>query len=296
LHTAVGNLAYDLSEQDVIDYFSSVGPVKAVRIVLDKETGKPRGFGFVEYHDIPTAESCVRNLGGTELNGRTMRIVFAQNDGGTAGGARGGRGGGFSSDRGSLFSNKSVGSNAVIHASKGAGETMGLAFDPTMASSRMVSILSRKNKNDMYTYLEQVQQYCEESPEHAREFLGQNPMLCQAILVMEILLGLVANPLDDPAAGGGGSGAMGSGSMGAMGGGMPVPPPPGGGPPPPPPRPMVSMRQAGSAPPRGMPPANINEQQQALLAQVMNLTPEQIELLPAQQRAQVLALQQQMKG
>jgi hypothetical protein len=45
-----------------------------------------------------------------------------------------------------------------------------------------------------------------------------------------------------------------------------------------------------------MPPANINEQQQALLAQVMNLTPEQIELLPAQQRAQVLALQQQMKG
>ena len=69
MHTAVGNLAYDLSEQDVIDYFSSVGPVKAVRIVLDKETGKPRGFGFVEYHDIPTAESCVRNLGGTELNG-----------------------------------------------------------------------------------------------------------------------------------------------------------------------------------------------------------------------------------
>ena len=41
MRTVVGNLAYDLSEQDVIDYFSSVGPVKAVRIVLDKETGKP---------------------------------------------------------------------------------------------------------------------------------------------------------------------------------------------------------------------------------------------------------------
>lgn len=291
MRTVVGNLAYDLSEQDVIDYFSSVGPVKAVRIVLDKETGKPRGFGFVEYHDIPTAESCVRNLGGTELNGRTMRIVFAQNDGGSAGGARGGRGGGFASDRGSLFSNKSVGSNSVIHAARGVGETMGLAFEPTMASSRMVSILSRKNKNDMYTYLEQVQQYCEESPEHAREFLGQNPMLCQAILVMEILLGLVGNPLDDPSAGGGGVG-----SVGAVGGAIPGPVSAGVAPPPPPPRPMVSMRQTGSGPPRGVPPANINEQQQALLAQVMNLTPEQIDLLPAQQRAQVLALQQQMKG
>lgn len=278
----MGNLAYDLSEQDVIDYFSSVGPVKAVRIVLDKETGKPRGFGFVEYHDIPTAESCVRNLGGTELNGRTMRIVFAQNDGGASGGPRGGRGAGFSSERSSLFSNKAVGSNAVIHAAKGVGETMGLSFEPTMATSRMVSILSRKNKNDMYTYLEQVQQYCTESPEHAREFLGQNPMLCQAILVMEILLGLVGNPLDDPAA----SGNIGSVATGAG--------PPGAGPgvvaaPPPPPRPMVSMRQQ-----RGVPAANINEQQQALLAQVMNLTPEQIELLPAQQKAQVLALQQQM--
>ena len=111
--SAVGNLAYDLSDQDVIDYFGKVGPVKTVRqvfttgiypvfscvmfllrfilahsnpsplpcrcrIVTERETGKPRGFGFIEFFDIPTAESAIRNLSGSELNGRTIRIVFAE--------------------------------------------------------------------------------------------------------------------------------------------------------------------------------------------------------------------------
>lgn len=48
------------------------------RIVTERETGKPRGFGFVEFYDIPTAESCIRNLNGADLNGRTIRIVFAE--------------------------------------------------------------------------------------------------------------------------------------------------------------------------------------------------------------------------
>lgn len=104
----MGNLAYDLSEQDVIDFFSKVGPVKAIRyvrsdvhaytqrhmhiltsahsnpqpkscrIVTERDTGKPRGFGFVEFYDIPTAESCIRNLNGADLNGRQIRIVFAE--------------------------------------------------------------------------------------------------------------------------------------------------------------------------------------------------------------------------
>lgn len=48
------------------------------RIVTERESGKPRGFGFVEFYDAATAESAIRNLSGTELNGRTMRIVFAE--------------------------------------------------------------------------------------------------------------------------------------------------------------------------------------------------------------------------
>ena len=204
-------------------------------------------------------------------------MVFSRDNaaGGGHGGPRGGRGGfDRGADRGSSFGGKMLGSDAVVHAARGAGDTMGMMFDPTVATSRMVSILSRKNKNDMYTYLEQVQQYCLDVPDHAREFLEQNPMLCQAILVMEILLGLVGNPLDEP--------GRPSGASGASGGVAP--------------RPMVSMRQQAPAPapaPAGA-QAPINAQQEALLAQVLNLTAEQIELLPAQQKAQVLALKAQM--
>jgi cleavage stimulation factor subunit 2 len=41
--------------------------------VTDRETGKPRGFGFIEFFDIPTAESAIRNLSGKDFNGRTIR-------------------------------------------------------------------------------------------------------------------------------------------------------------------------------------------------------------------------------
>ena len=98
--SAVGNLSYDLTDQDVIDHFSQVGPVKHVRcvpgparirhcacapiprcercpcsIVTDRDTGKPRGFGFIEFFDIPTAESAIRNLSGKDFKGRTIRCA-----------------------------------------------------------------------------------------------------------------------------------------------------------------------------------------------------------------------------
>ena len=47
----------------------------AARLVTDKETGKPKGFGFCEYRDAETAASAVRNLNGRELHGRTMRVA-----------------------------------------------------------------------------------------------------------------------------------------------------------------------------------------------------------------------------
>lgn len=46
--------------------------------MTERETGKPRGFGFIEFFDIPTAESAIRNLNGAELMGRAIRIVFAE--------------------------------------------------------------------------------------------------------------------------------------------------------------------------------------------------------------------------
>lgn len=281
----VGNLAYDLSEKDVIDYFSQVGPVKSARIVTDKETGKPRGFGFVEFHDIATAESSVRNLNGTELNSRTLKVVFAENNAVD-------RGGGNDSGIRRLFPNRPVGVQAVMHAGKGMGETLGSPFEPDPDGNKVISLLARKNKNEMYEYLAQVQKYSAEHPVQARELLANNPQLCQAIFIIEILLGLVGNPLGDQAPSLEEVGPI-PVPMDPRKAAMPVPAPP------PPmtsaPRPMVSMSHA---PPTGGPavvPGMTSEQQQALLQQVMSLTPQQIDLLPPQQKSQVLALQQSLR-
>ena len=48
------------------------------RIVTDRETGRQKGFGFCEYHDVATAQSAQRNLNGHELNGRHIRVDFAE--------------------------------------------------------------------------------------------------------------------------------------------------------------------------------------------------------------------------
>ncbi|GAA5867196.1 hypothetical protein JCM3774_002367 [Rhodotorula dairenensis] len=76
----VGNLPFDLTEEQLIEAFSSVGPVVSFRLVFDHATGKPKGFGFCEYRDADTAASALRNLQGVEVGGRNLRLDFADTD------------------------------------------------------------------------------------------------------------------------------------------------------------------------------------------------------------------------
>ncbi|CAD6194881.1 unnamed protein product [Caenorhabditis auriculariae] len=73
----VGNLPYDATEQDIGSYFSSIGEVQNVRIVYDRETGRPRGFCFVEYADESGAQRAVEELNGQAFNGRNLRVNYA---------------------------------------------------------------------------------------------------------------------------------------------------------------------------------------------------------------------------
>ncbi|CAK9144564.1 unnamed protein product [Ilex paraguariensis] len=61
---------------DKVDF----GALRAVILVIDRETGKPKGYGFCEYKDEETALSARRNLQGYEINGRQLRVDFAEND------------------------------------------------------------------------------------------------------------------------------------------------------------------------------------------------------------------------
>ncbi|KUF85692.1 Cleavage stimulation factor subunit 2 [Phytophthora nicotianae] len=76
----VGNIPYDVTEDMLKEIFSEAGSVMNFRLVTDRETGKPKGYGFCEYADGATALSAMRNLNGYEINGRNLRVDFA--DGG----------------------------------------------------------------------------------------------------------------------------------------------------------------------------------------------------------------------
>jgi cleavage stimulation factor subunit 2 len=73
----VGSIPYDQTEEQILDIFRSVGPVANFKLVFDKDTGKSKGFGFVEYHDKETAASAVRNLNNFPIGSRNLRVDFS---------------------------------------------------------------------------------------------------------------------------------------------------------------------------------------------------------------------------
>ena len=91
----VGNLPFSASEDEIKEVFGQHGTVHSVALIMDRETGRPRGFGFIEVDDNDLA-TMIQNLDGKEMGGRALRVNEAQDKprGGGGGGGRGGYGGG----------------------------------------------------------------------------------------------------------------------------------------------------------------------------------------------------------
>ncbi len=90
----VGNLSFSTTEDDLRAVCESHGSVSSVAVVTDRETGRSRGFGFVEFDDAAAADAAMRALDGSELGGRNLRVNEAQErrpGGGGGGGGGGGR-------------------------------------------------------------------------------------------------------------------------------------------------------------------------------------------------------------
>lgn len=93
----VGNLAFQITEQDLEQAFARYGQVSRASVVRDRATGQPRGFGFVEMADAAEADKAIAALNGAEWEGRQLTVSEARpREGGGASGGRGGfeRGGG----------------------------------------------------------------------------------------------------------------------------------------------------------------------------------------------------------
>ena len=86
----VGNLAWAVTDEDLQSLFSEHGSVASAVVITDRETGRSRGFGFVEMDD--GGDAAIEALNGQDFKGRPLRVNEAQSKGG--GGGRGGRGGG----------------------------------------------------------------------------------------------------------------------------------------------------------------------------------------------------------
>jgi RNA recognition motif-containing protein len=99
----VGNLSYSTTEADLRDAFVATGhDVAEVKLVLDRDTGRPRGFAFVEMATDAGALNAIENLNGKDLQGRSIAVSEARErtGGGGGGGGRGGFGGGGGGGRG----------------------------------------------------------------------------------------------------------------------------------------------------------------------------------------------------
>ncbi len=96
----VGNLSFSTTEAELRDLFAEVAPVATVSLVMDRDTGRPRGFGFVEMETPEGAQQAIEKLNNREVNQRTITVNEARPK--TEGG-RGGFGGGGGGGRGRRF-------------------------------------------------------------------------------------------------------------------------------------------------------------------------------------------------
>ena len=86
----VGNLSYEVTEEDLHNAFSGFGEVVSAKVITDQYSGRSKGFGFVEMSDRAEAEAAIKSLDSSELKGRKIKVNQANP---RTGGDRGGRGG-----------------------------------------------------------------------------------------------------------------------------------------------------------------------------------------------------------
>ncbi|KAI4880142.1 hypothetical protein NFI96_009038 [Prochilodus magdalenae] len=163
----VGNIPYEATEEQLKDIFSEVGLVVSFRLVYDRETGKPKGYGFCEYQDQETALSAMRNLNGREFSGRALRVDNAASE----------------KNKEEL---KSLGTGAPIIESP-YGDSCPTEEAPESISRAVASLPPEQ----MFELMKQMKLCVQNSPQEARNMLLQNPQLAYALLQAQVVMRIV---------------------------------------------------------------------------------------------------------
>ena len=253
----IGNVAYGVTEEQLKSVFGQCGRIQSLRLVVDRDSGRPRGYGFCEFADRETAASAVRNLNGYEIDGRALRVDFSDSDSGPSRSSQ--------------------------------PEDLQPQQPPPQQQQQMVAtdaitqIIGSLNANQLFDVMSQMKALVVTNPDQARSILMQAPQisyaLFQAMVIMKVITPQVIqhvlqSSLQQPQ--------------------QPLhqyqqhqhgTPHPGSAPP------QVPQQQqpAGSVDLSSFP-----VEQQAALKQILDLTEAQIAALPAMQKQQVLTLRQQL--
>lgn len=186
----IGNIPFEITEEQLIDIFKEVGPVLSFRLMFDRETGRSRGYAFCEYADSETAASAIRNLSGYDIGGRHLKVDKADND--MLPSAAGGTGGGSGSLLGSFGSNTTRDQSTPIPSAR---PIQNLPNVPVTSSINSIhSILSAPpftNPQNLLELLTSLKATIQNSPDQARHLLSGNPALSYALLQSFISLGLI---------------------------------------------------------------------------------------------------------
>ncbi|XP_071453754.1 cleavage stimulation factor subunit 2 isoform X2 [Hetaerina americana] len=162
----VGNIPYEATEEKLKEIFSEVGPVLSFKLVYDRETGKPKGYGFCEYKDQETALSAMRNLNGYEIGGRTLRVDNACTEK-------------------SRMEMQSLLQGPVVE------NPYGDPVAPEKAPEAISKAVASLPPEQMYELMKQMRLCIQNNPTEAHQMLLQNPQLTyallQALVVMKVL-------------------------------------------------------------------------------------------------------------
>ncbi|KAL8225562.1 hypothetical protein R6Q57_018119 [Mikania cordata] len=208
----VGNIPYDATEEQLVQICEEVGPVVSFRLVIDRETGKPKGYGFCEYKDEETALSARRNLHGYDINGRQLRVDFAENDKNLDKSREQGRGGpGLPTN---TAPQKQIGGPAV-HVDPSLNQAVGLQVamaaaivmagtlggvqanntsqngtqsQPILGTDPLTLHLAKITKGQLTEVLTELKVLATQNKEQARQLLIAHPQLPKAVLQAHIML------------------------------------------------------------------------------------------------------------
>ncbi|KAK4280086.1 hypothetical protein QN277_011757 [Acacia crassicarpa] len=209
----VGNIPYDATEEQLIEICQEVGPVVSFRLVIDRETGKPKGYGFCEYKDEETALSARRNLQGYEINGRQLRVDFAENDKGADRNREQGRGGpGFAAnvdpqkqvagsvvpgDHQPIGLHIAITAATVMEAALGGPQSgiqsnqNGLRVQSGLTHDPLTLHLAKLSRNQLTEIVSELKAMATCNKESARQLLLSRPQLPKALFQAQIMLGMV---------------------------------------------------------------------------------------------------------